>query len=110
MEIKIIISDTGAGGTVSTQANDVDSTGVAGQQVAPSPEILRAAIGAIDAGPAPGAAGSTEFGAPPPFSSGNDLKDIKTSLGTSAGPSVAAMPVSGSVVETVAGPGENVNE
>lgn len=97
MEIKITISDTGAGAG--------ESSAVGGQQIAPPPEILRAAMGAIDAGPAPNSGGSTQFGVPPPFSSGNALGDITTSPGTSAGPSAAAMSVSGSVVESVVDPG-----
>jgi hypothetical protein len=125
MEIKITISDTGAGagagagagGTASMQVSDesmstgmsVTSSATGGQQVAPPPEILRAAaaVGAIDAGPAPGIGGGTQFGVPPPFSAASDLGDVMTSPGTSAGASAAAMPDSSNVVESVAGPGEN---
>jgi hypothetical protein len=110
MEIKITISDTGTGGTVSMQINGTSvGTGIesssGGQQITPSPEILRLA-GAIDAGRAPSAVGSTQPGAPMPFSSGSNLGDVMTSPGIWAGPSTAAMPDSGSVVETVTGPGE----
>jgi hypothetical protein len=120
MEIKITISDTGAGagagGNAPVQVSSkspvvsVESSG-AGGQVGPPPEVARAAaaIGAIDAGPAPGAGGSTESGAPPAFSSGSESRDVMTSPGTSAGPSAAAMPDSASVVESVSDPGENVN-
>ncbi|HXQ34947.1 MAG TPA: hypothetical protein VN843_13115 [Anaerolineales bacterium] len=110
MEIKITISDTGAGGTVSMQINGESvGTGIesssGGQQIIPSLEILRAA-GAIDAGRAPSAAGSTQPGAPIPFSSGSNLGDVMTSPGIWAGPYNAAIPDSGSVVEMVIGPGE----
>jgi hypothetical protein len=117
MEIKITISDTGAGGTASMQVSGeslrsgtgAESSAPGGPQVAAPPEVLRAAaaIGAIDAGPAPGAGSSTQAGAPPPFSSGSDLGDVTTSPGISAGPSAAAAPDSGSVVESVVDPGEN---
>ena len=114
MEIKITISDTsaGSGGTVSMQVSGGDSSAVGGQQFAMSPEIIRAAaaIGAIDAGPAPNVGSSAQFGAPQPFTSGGDLGDITRSLGTSAGSSVAAMPVTSTVVKSVAGPGENISE
>ena len=110
MEIKITISDTGAGGTTSMQVSGesprsgtgAESSAASGQQVTTPPEILRAAaaIGAIDAGPAPGAAVTTQSGVPPPFSSGSDLGNV-TSIGTSAGPSAAVAPDSGSVVESV---------
>ena len=116
MEIKITISDTGTGGTVSMQINGVSvGTGIESssgeQQVTPSPEILRAAgaIGAIDAGRAPtAAAGSTQPGAPITFSSGSNLGDVMTSPGIWAGPSAAGMSDSGRVVETVIGPGEQL--
>ena len=117
MEIKITISDTGAGagagvgGTASVQVSGesvgsgtgVESSAAGGQQVAPPPEILRAAaaIGAIDAGPAPGA-GSTQSGVPPPFSAGSDLGDVMSSPGTSAGACAATAPDRGSVVESAA--------
>ncbi len=116
MEIKITISDTGAGAGVSMQINGESvgsgkgiGSGTGGQQV-PLPEVLRAAgaVGAIDAGPAPSAAGSTQLGAPAPFSSGSNLGDVMTSPGISAGSSAAAKPDSGSVVEAVTGPGDNV--
>lgn len=119
MEIKITISDTGAGGTPSMQVSGESlrsGTGVEssapGPQVSAPPEVLRAAaaIGAIDAGPAPGAGSSTQAGVPPPFSSGSDLGDVTTSVGISAGPSAAAGPDSGSVVESVIDPGENASE
>ena len=91
MEIKIIISDTGAG-----------------SQVTASPETLQAAaaIGAIDAGPAPGAGVGTQLGAPPPFISGGNLGDVIASPGISAGSSVA-VPDTGSVAAAVIDPGEN---
>ena len=109
MEIKITISDTGVGGTVSLQINGesvrpgIDSS-TGGQQVDSSTDILRAA-GAIDAGRAPTAAGSSPPGAPAPFSSGTSSGDVTTSPEIWAGPSAAAMPGSGSVVEAVTGPG-----
>jgi hypothetical protein len=112
MEIKITISDTGAGASMQVSGESSRSgTGVESQVSAP-PEVLRAAaaIGAIDAGPAPGAGSSTTVGAPPPFSSGSDLGDVSTSPGISAGPSAAAPPDSGVVVESVVDPGENANE
>lgn len=91
MEIKIIISDTGAGGTVLMQIN--------GESVSPATGVE---TGALDAGLAPNAGGSAQFGAPPPFISGNALGDVTTSPAVSAGASAAAKPVSGSVVESVA--------
>ena len=86
MEMKITISDTGAG-TVSIQINGesvrtgVESSATGGQQVASSSESLRAtgAIGAIDAGRAPTAGGTIQFGAPQPFISGSNVGDVMTS-------------------------------
>ena len=117
MEIKITISDTGAGASMqvsdesSRSGTSVESPAIGAPQVSAPPEVLRAAaaIGAIDAGPAPGAGGSTTIGGPPPFSSGSDLGDVPTSPGISAGPSAAAPPDSG-VVESVVDPGQNASE
>lgn len=124
MEIKITISDTGAGsgagagGTGSVQVSGesvgsgtgTESSAAGGQQVAAPPEVLRAAaaIGAIDAGPAPNAA-STQSGVPPPFSAGSDLGDVMSSPGTSAGTCAAVAPDRSSVVESVA-PTEDVTD
>lgn len=90
MEIKIIITDTG-----------VESSAAGGQQITPPPDIPRdlAAIVGLDAGPAPNAGASTQFGAPAPFISGNDLANITTSPAASAGPA-AAMPIVPTVVES----------
>lgn len=102
MEIKIVISDTaGGGGTTPAPSIGVsdepsragtggESAATTGQQISPPPEIARAAaaIGAIDAGPAPGTGGSTQFGVPPPFSSSSGPSDMETvmpSAGMSAG-------------------------
>jgi hypothetical protein len=81
MDIKITISDTGV---------EISATG--GQQITQSSEVVRSAAttGAIDAGPAPTAGGSTQPGAPSPFISGSTSGDVMTLPGISAGSSAAA--------------------
>jgi hypothetical protein len=122
MEIKITISDTAGGGATPAPSMQISSepgpSGASGQSSAPSgqqvsapPEILRAAaaVGAIDAGPAPGVGGSTQFGVPPPFRSSSGASDLETAMpstGTSAGQAAAAGLGGGSPMETESGQGE----
>ena len=94
MEIKITISDTGAGGSVSLQING-ESVRPAIESSTGGQQVAAGAIGAIDAGRAPTAAGNTEPGAPAPFSSGSSSGNVTTSPEIWAGPSTAALPGTG---------------
>ena len=107
MEIKIVISDTAGGGATPAPSVQVGgeqarpgaggeaSAATGQQQVSAPPEILAAAaaVGAIDAGPAPGTGGTVQPGIPPPFSASSGASDIETAMpsgGMSAGQSTAA--------------------
>ena len=122
MEIKITISDSAGGGATpapsmqisgepARSATSGESSAASGQQISAPPEVLRAAaaVGAIDAGPAPGEGGNTQQGVPPPFRSSagvSDMEAVMPSGGMSAGHSVAAAPGGVTPMETEAPPGE----
>ena len=110
MEVKIIISDTAGGGpganSVATVQFGPGSSSDANVQAGPvsqatglsaAEELLQraAAIGAINAGPAPNLSGS-EAGAPMPFINVNADMAASAAGGQSAG----AAPGSGSLMET----------
>src|SRR6476660_9062642 len=104
MEIKIVISDSKAADTGASNSVHVESG--APQSTAP-PELLQAAaaIGAINAGPAPTLAAAPSEG-PSPFIGTGAIGDMPGAFGSasSAPESAGAAPGSAAFVETTSAP------
>ena len=117
MEIKIVISEGGSGAGQGEASSvhvtrapggagaPADSEAAGVHQMAAPPEVLRAAaaMGAINAGPAPGLTGAPHVDGPPPFIGASVASEMGGHMGSATSPrgeSAGAAPGSGHFMET----------